>query len=592
MSSPRTRDRLLIRHFLWRFLEHDLVSPNSDRRGVLSAVAGLLIALSLFLAVLLAAPYQFFNAMPPGVVSLQSIDDLFVVVSMSMLVMALAAVAQWDALMLDARDTAVLGTLPIPHRLIVRSKFAATGLFALGVLAAWNICPTLLRAVAVPVDLRLGWLASLNLTLAHGIATCAGGLFGFLAVLGSREALCALLGLARFRAISAALQAAMLTLLITALLLLPSHSSQVGRRWLANKGATVTFLPPLWFVGLHETLAGSVIDSMPRTQPRGHLARQEEAATRLYRSLRLVFHKLAGVALAALLIVSTVTAVACLWNSRRLPSVATGSRAGPALASRTREWLATRVVARTSLQQAGFFFAAQSISRCALHRITMAASVAVALSLMVMTGFRPAFVTDGVASISVAFLATQSLAIATVLTGFRQATRLPAELRGSMTFGLAWQGTAGPFVAGVKRAGGIFVLLPILTFISIWDVGALGPRLALLHLAIGAAVGMLVMDALFFHTRVVPLASVYIPSQDPKFTGFLYCGALLIASFAVALVERTSFAHPTFYFGLLTTLLGLSACLKRFDRVSAKATIELDVDAQALLPTQRFSLSG
>ena len=44
------RDRLLIRHFLWRFLEHDLVSPNSDRHGVLSAVGGVLVSVSLFLA--------------------------------------------------------------------------------------------------------------------------------------------------------------------------------------------------------------------------------------------------------------------------------------------------------------------------------------------------------------------------------------------------------------------------------------------------------------------------------------------------------------------------------------------------------------
>ena len=50
------RDRLLIRHFLWRFLEHDLVSPNIDRRGWLSAVGGALIGVSLFLAILIATP--------------------------------------------------------------------------------------------------------------------------------------------------------------------------------------------------------------------------------------------------------------------------------------------------------------------------------------------------------------------------------------------------------------------------------------------------------------------------------------------------------------------------------------------------------
>ena len=55
------RDRLLVRHFLWRFLEHDLISRNADRHVVLSALAGALVGVSLFVAVLLATPYQFFR---------------------------------------------------------------------------------------------------------------------------------------------------------------------------------------------------------------------------------------------------------------------------------------------------------------------------------------------------------------------------------------------------------------------------------------------------------------------------------------------------------------------------------------------------
>src|SRR5262245_50352698 len=78
------------------------VSPISDRRGVLSAVSGLVIALSLFAAVLLAWPYQLFPAMPPGIASLRSLDDRLLFVAMSMLIMALAAAGQWDALVLDA----------------------------------------------------------------------------------------------------------------------------------------------------------------------------------------------------------------------------------------------------------------------------------------------------------------------------------------------------------------------------------------------------------------------------------------------------------------------------------------------------------
>src|SRR4029077_5579266 len=172
------RDRLLIRHFLWRFLDHDLISPNADRPVVLSVIAATLVAVSLFLAVLIAAPYQFFPLMPPGIVSLRSLDERFFFTSTSMVVMALVAVAQWDALMLDSRDTSALGVLPIPRAVLVRTKFMAVSLLALGSAVARNLMPTLLRFVTVPPKLGVGLSGTLALTLAHGVTTVAAGAFG------------------------------------------------------------------------------------------------------------------------------------------------------------------------------------------------------------------------------------------------------------------------------------------------------------------------------------------------------------------------------------------------------------------------------
>ena len=77
--------------------------------------------------------------MPPGIVSLRSLDERFLFTSASMLVMALVAVAQWDALALDSRDTSALGVLPIPRAVIVRTKFMAVALLAIGVAVAWNL---------------------------------------------------------------------------------------------------------------------------------------------------------------------------------------------------------------------------------------------------------------------------------------------------------------------------------------------------------------------------------------------------------------------------------------------------------------------
>jgi hypothetical protein len=341
------RDRLLVRHFLWRFLEHDLISPNADRHVVLSSFGGSLVAISLFVTVLVATPYQFFPLMPAGVVSLQWLDDRFLFISASMLVMALVAVAQWDALALDARDTAALGVLPIPPTVIVRTNFTAVALLATGVAVAWNLTPTVLRFVAVPSKLGVSAMGALALTAAHGVATLAAGAFGFLAVFGLRELMSAFVGQALFQRISAAVQATLVVALATALLLLPgAYTAGVARHGLAQGGLIAKSLPPLWFVGLHETLAGSVIDTLPRARSPRYLAVANGDATDLYRSLRPRYLELTWIAIAALAIVGLVTTAACMWNGRRLPvpMIRRPQRVGAT--ARFWKWMVDRVVGR------------------------------------------------------------------------------------------------------------------------------------------------------------------------------------------------------------------------------------------------------
>ena len=380
------RDRLLIRHFLWRFLDHDLISPNADRHVVLSALGGALVAISLFVAVLIATPYQFFPLMPAGIVALHWLDDRFLFTSASMLVMALVAVAQWDALALDSRDTAALGVLPIPPAVVVRTKFAAVALLGIGVAVAWNLAPTLLRFVAVPPGLGVNLIGALTLTVTHAVVTLAAGVFGFLAVLGLREGMSAVVGQARFRRISAAVQAALIVALATALLLLPgAYAGGVARTRLVRGGLMAKALPPLWFVGLHETLAGSVLDRLPRSHPPRYPVAADRDATELYRGLRPRYQELAWIAIAALTIVGVVTTVASMWNGRRLP-LPVGRRAHEERAAgRAWRWTVAHVLARTPLRQAGFFFTVQTLSRQVSHRLALASSLAVGLSLILVT---------------------------------------------------------------------------------------------------------------------------------------------------------------------------------------------------------------
>jgi hypothetical protein len=593
------RNRLLIRHFLWRFLEHDLISPNADRHVVLSALGGVLFAVGLFVAILIATPYQFSPDMPPGMASLNWLDDRFLFTSASMLVMALAAVAQWDALALDARDAAVLAVLPIPRAAMVRAKFAAVALLAIAVAVAWNLAPTLLRFVAVPSKLGVTLPGALALTGAHAVATLAAGAFGFLAVFGLRESMSAILGPALFRRISAALQAVLVVPLATALLLLPGAFTGAARHWLTHDGLMARALPPLWFVGLHETLAGSVIDTLPRTHPSWFpsvMVASERDATDLYRGLWPRYHELASIGIVALAIVAVVTAAACMWNGRRLPvaAVRRGREAGTA--DRAWKWFVVRVVARTSLRQAGFLFTLQTVSRQVSHRVAVASSLAVGLSLMVITsaGWASVHSADAivVASIPLAVVAGQSLVLACVIGGFRHAVRIPAALRASTTFSLAWAGDLTPYISGVKLAGWIALVVPVLGGLFIWHAALLGIRLAVLHLGVGLVVSALLMETLFLRYRLVPLASGYVPTGDVTSRGVAFAAAVLLLLFALAWVERRALTTPAEYLSLVVIMAGLTAGVMATDRASRRPTTPLDLDEQAPFATQRLGLAG
>jgi hypothetical protein len=573
------RERLLVRLFLQRFLDHDLISPQADRRHVLTVTGAMVIVSTLFLSVFIAVKYQFDIFMPPGLTALFALDDRFFWFSLSMLVMALIAVTEWDALALDARDTAVLGPLPIPGSAIVRAKFAAVALFVVGFDAALVLAPTVLRIAALPVMLPVTPVGVLTLTLAHAACGLAAGAFGFTAVLGLREGLRALVGLAAFRKISAALQALLVVFLATSLLLLPASYGAVAGRWMTGGRVSPFAVPPLWFVGLHETVAGRAIDGLPRGVPPPRYAAAERQATALYRSLWPLFHHLATVAALALVIVVLVTAAACTWNSRRLPTPPVEGRGGPGRLERAFAWLTIHVVARDPATQAGFFFTLQCLARSVTHRVTIATSLAIGLALVVINaagigGPRA----HALSSVPIHRLAVQTWVLAAVLTGFRHAVRVPAEAGANWIFHLAWPGDERPYLAGVKRAGLLVLVVPTLTLLFAWHAMVLTPRLALEHVACGAAVAVLIMEVLFVGYQKLPFASGYVRTEDLKSLVPVYVVAVLLVSLTLAGLERAALASTAgsaaFFGALLAAIVGMHAADVR--RRRTRVPIDLD----------------
>lgn len=585
------RDRLLIRHFLQRFLDHDLISPHADRREVLTVSCALLIVSSLFLAFFLAVKYQLNVFLPAGLTSLFALDDRFLLISISMIVMALVAVAEWDALALDARDTAVLGPLPVPRAVIVRAKFIAIALFAVGFDLALSLGPTVLRPAALPVKLPVTAAGVHRLMLAHALCATAAGAFGFVAVLGLRETCRACAGPIGFQRISAGLQAGLVVFLVTMLLLLPASYSAVALAWLTRGRVSPAAVPPLWFVGLHETIAGHVIDRLPRGVPPRRYAAAEYGATHVYRSLWPLFHHLAAIAVLALIIVLVLAVLACAWNNRRLPTDARRHDVRCRRLKRAAVWTVTRLIVRPPVAQAGFFFTVQSLARSVPHRVTIAATTAVGLSLVVITlGGSDLHRTFERSTIPLSILALQTLLVGVVLTGFRHVVRVPAELRANWTFHLAWSGDERPYLTGVKRAALLTLVAPTLLLLSIWHLFVLGLRVALGHLTSGVCVALLILELLFVTYRRLPFASSYTRDEDLKSVGPLYVAALLIGAFSLARLERTALASVIGTLTFCCTLAALVAGVHAVDTARRRTRVPIDLDERPADATQRFEL--
>ena len=195
--------------------------------------------------------FLFMPFQSPGRTALLAVGDRLVFVTLVMIVMSLVAVATWDALSLDPRDTAIFGPLPVERGVIVRAKLRAVGILAGGFALVMSAMSSLFHPTLMVSRLPIGIIPALALMVIHLAVMLAAGLFAFASVFLFREILRALLG-RRFSRISAGLQAVMIVLLVTTFLLLPAILNRARR----PESRAAQMLPLIWFVGLHETLAG------------------------------------------------------------------------------------------------------------------------------------------------------------------------------------------------------------------------------------------------------------------------------------------------------------------------------------------------
>lgn len=594
MSPPWGRDvdsgrrttphALLTAHFLRQFLENDLVSPESDRSQMLAMVGALILSLTLFISLVMSATYLG-RFLTPGQAAILSLDDKFFYLALGMLVTALVAAAQWDALAIDSRDAAILEPLPVAAGTVRRAKLTAVALLGAAVAVGVNMSATVVFPPLLVFNFRqMGLGGMLGIIATHAVVSTAAAAFGYLAIIAIRESMAALLGRRWFTRVSPWAQGTLIVTLGGSLLLLPAAADSIARQGFEGWRA---MSPPMWFVGVYEVTAGGLIADLPRGRMTPRQANNDRITSTLYQQRRARFPALArraGLAIALTLLLATAT---YMWNARRLPSLSPAPP--PAFRRRWRpgDRVVNAVLLRDAAARAGFYFALAAMWRSNAHRLTLACAAAAGLAMAVLA-FANVNLQPGNGA-SARLLSIQPLLYGALLVGFRHVIRVPAELRASWGFQLAWRGRERAFVAGVKLAAVAALVLPALGLVLPLFVFVLGARLALLHAALGLGGAIVLLELLMLTYDKVPFTCTYLPSENMKALAPVYAigfvaGASLFARLQSAALQGAGAPSLLLTLALVFTIVQILSY-----RRARLPDVEFD-EAPATL--QRLGLDG
>jgi hypothetical protein len=576
---------LLTRHFLRRFIENDLISPDTDRLQLLVVVGAGVLTMTLFISTFLSFNYVSVRQ-TPGQLAILALNDRAIYIALSMVVLALVAVAQWDSLVVDARDAAILEPLPIRTGTIRRAKLAAVAMFGSAAAIAVNIFPSIIFPwlMVFGQPLRVRDMAALMAT--HLAVTVAASMFAYLTIIALRGTLATLLPGRLFAHVSPWVQGTLIVVLGSALLLAPPASSETARDGFDGRRALA---PPSWFLGIYESAVGHIITDIPRGRMTLRQQRADQITTALYERHRPHFDPLAQRAAGALALVLLVTAATYLTSARGFSTMTPAPPAATRRRWRLAHRLATTFIVGDATARAGFFFTLATIWRSSVHRLALACAGAVGLAmcLIALSGVDVA----NASRVGIApqrLLVVQPLFYGVLLAGFRHAIRVPVELRAGWGFELAWRERERHFLSGVRRAAIVGLAVPALAATLPLFVFLMGWPLALAHAALGLLGAIVLLEVMLVGYTKVPFTCSYLPNENMKALGPIFLIAFLIGATLFAGMQRAALAAPGETIRLVALLaLVFGVCRTISVRTRRPAFVDFH---EAPVTTQRLGL--
>jgi hypothetical protein len=522
----------LCRHFFLRFFDSDLVSTPGQWRVVASGAIAIVLSFSLIYTQAYYHKYLGLHALEtPEPYRQALLADVLFLVTLAMFLIGLFTTLLWPSLFPGLSDYLALASLPVRMRAVFAAKFSALAGFAGLFIISVNLLPSLI----LPAVMAGRHAAGISRQVpAMFVSSSLAALFVFFSLVAVQGVLLNVVPIRRFARISLAAQAALLTALLCGLPLVFSIPSL--HRVVNQRPEWAVWVPPAWFLGLDQVMAGNF----------------EPLATRL------AWIGVCGVAGAAGAAISTY-----LWSYRRhrvrlLETPVTARKTAP------REWLAalTDRFLPNPRELAVFAFVAKTLARSRQHRLVLTGFAALAIavifesfvSLALSRSFR-GFSARTPALRQAAISAPLALSLF-VLAGFRYLFRLPVELRANWVFRVNELGNLRAFHAAVQRFLLCYGVAPVALLTLPMETQMLGIGTGIAASILCLLPSLALMELFLIRFDKIPFTSSYLPGRRPLIeTVVIYGVGLLLYVTVLGGIVTWSLQEPSSTLALFAVLL-------------------------------------
>jgi len=527
--------KILTLHFFNRFFQNETIpfkeATTAKVASLLSILAGASGALAYwenlkYIVAPLLYPYR------TGIMD-TSWKENFIFLSFSMVIMALVSLIEWDEIFLKKRDYANLS--PIPVRSI--TLFASKLLGLAGFVWLFSLSMTILSSPIFGFGRAKAYGNSLGLFLkisfAHGISVFASNLFVFLFIMCLSGFLILLMGERRAEKLSVYFQSAAFVIFLSFFGIFDKLYSGISLAKV-NK-FPLSLLPPMWFSGLYEELAGINLKGFSRLSLTG---------------LGVIFSLMIVLILEYFLLYKKQTRTI----SRKTIHLSIGISKSESILNR---WVFTN-----PLQRALFQFIKTVMGRSRKHRLVFSLYISVIAGIF---GVKIARLLYSCSFHSVFLYQFIHLFFLAIVLGFRMVVDIPWFIEGNWVFKITEKKGKENYLKGIKKSFFVLYLFPGFLVVLILYSLLWGPKLAFMEGLYGLLSSLILLELAFAKYRKIPFSCTTVPGKMKlhKFW-FFYILGIYIYTHILGIIGKLA-SEQEIYFFFIYFLLGiLILIMKKF----------------------------